>query len=615
DPARSDYFRALLYGGLKASNQKEVRLSVPLEPFKYLLKYMYSGKLSLNHINNMSYLGKDAKNKRCTDEVKHMELLSLSLSTLCMSPLNADVTFIVNGDRIPAHRAILAARSESFSVLINNELKTSKDNEIKIEAPVKPFKYLLKYIYSGNMSLKQMGQDDFQGILDLATMYGFKDLIAAISGHLSETIRLGNVCATLEMARLFEMDELCTACELFIDHNATDVLRDKSFRKLSFITLSLLLDRDSIAAQEVDIFRAVYDWYQHSAHGFQYGPFIFEKVRFTLMSRDELQRVVQPTKVLDKGRLRDVMAEKKNASASCRTKFLEELPSRVINKNTNNIRMQNPSKDEIVHTDVLAAQMVKMYMNGDYADVLFVVENERIPAHRMFLAARSDYFRALLYGGLKESNQKEVKLSVRLKPFKYLLKYMYSGKLSLNHIKLEDILDTLGLTDVFNLSVLKTAISEYLCKVISLSNVCTVLNSAQIYALSGLISQCHSFMDVNATQVLKQETFRNISYQALISVLDRKSFSAYEIEIFQAVHNWCGLNKENADKIKNLYAKVRFTAMSQKELLTVVRGTNVLKPSELLDIITQKDSTDHLPFRGVVECVQARNVEFGNVAC
>lgn len=47
---------------------------------------------------------------------------------------------------------------------------------------------------------------------------------------------------------------------------------------------------------------------------------------------------------------------------------------------------------------------------------------------KVILAARSDYFRALLYGGMKESSQTEIHLTdTPLKAFKSLLKYIYTG--------------------------------------------------------------------------------------------------------------------------------------------------------------------------------------------
>jgi BTB/POZ domain len=43
--ARSEYFRALLYGGMKESSQQEIELmDTPPEAFKILLKYVYAGE-------------------------------------------------------------------------------------------------------------------------------------------------------------------------------------------------------------------------------------------------------------------------------------------------------------------------------------------------------------------------------------------------------------------------------------------------------------------------------------------------------------------------------------------------------------------------------------------
>lgn len=71
--------------------------------------------------------------------------------------------------------------------------------------------------------------------------------------------------------------------------------------------------------------------------------------------------------------------------------------------------------------------MAQLCMSQDYSDVTFIVENQKLPGHRVILAARSEYFRALLYGGLSESTQKEINLNIPLDAFKALLRYIYSG--------------------------------------------------------------------------------------------------------------------------------------------------------------------------------------------
>ncbi|XP_015043233.1 BTB/POZ domain-containing protein 9-like [Drosophila pseudoobscura] len=48
------------------------------------------------------------------------------------------------------------------------------------------------------------------------------------------------------------------------------------------------------------------------------------------------------------------------------------------------------------------SDMSRLCMNELYSDVIFLVEDQRLPGHRNILAARSEYFRALLYGDMAE---------------------------------------------------------------------------------------------------------------------------------------------------------------------------------------------------------------------
>ena len=69
----------------------------------------------------------------------------------------------------------------------------------------------------------------------------------------------------------------------------------------------------------------------------------------------------------------------------------------------------------------------------DLTDIVFVVDGERIPAHKLVLASQSEYFRVMLYGEMKEASQEEIVLSdVPLAPFKKLLQYAYTGVLQLD---------------------------------------------------------------------------------------------------------------------------------------------------------------------------------------
>lgn len=194
-------------------------------------------------------------------------------------------------------------------------------------------------------------------------------------------------------------------------------------------------------------------------------------------------------------------------------------------------------------TAEFSQQMGELCLSSEYSDVTFIVENQKIPAHRVILASRSTYFRALLYGGLAESTQSEIQLNVPLVAFKTLLEYIYTGYMSLSQIKEEHILDTLGLANQYGFEALEEAISSYLKKKLSLDNCCAILDAARLYNLETLTAVCMTFMDRNASSVLAHQTFKCLSQSSLCSLLERDSFFAQEIDIFNAVFDWCQYNE------------------------------------------------------------------------
>ncbi|XP_052749475.1 BTB/POZ domain-containing protein 9 isoform X2 [Galleria mellonella] len=263
---------------------------------------------------------------------------------------------------------------------------------------------------------------------------------------------------------------------------------------------------------------------------------------------------------------------------------------------------------DIEHINHLSENIGSLCLSSEYSDVTLIVEGQRIPAHKVILAASSDYFRALLYGGMREANQAEVELQAPLQAFKALLRYVYSGHMGLSLLREDTVLDMLGLAHQFNFQELEAAISDYLRQVLALRNVCAVLDAARLYGLEALMDYCYNFLDRNATEVLQHETFLQLSVEALQGLLERDSFFAPEVDIFKAVCEWFSANQTwvksegGQSQVEKILKCVRLTLMSLEELLTVVRPFSLVTPDMLLDAIqekTQTKSTD-LPHRGLL---------------
>ncbi|EDV95341.1 centromere/kinetochore protein zw10 isoform X3 [Drosophila grimshawi] len=251
--------------------------------------------------------------------------------------------------------------------------------------------------------------------------------------------------------------------------------------------------------------------------------------------------------------------------------------------------------DEIDLGDRCSADIARLCMNDRYADVEFIVEEQRLPAHRAILAARSKYFRALLYGGMSEGTQRQISLEVPLVPFKVLLRYIYSGILKLATLDEDAVIDALGMANQFGFQDLEMAISKYLRQSLALNNVCMILDAARLYNLDELTQVCLMFMDRNAEDLLQHDTFKMLSRESLEEVLRRDSFFAPEVKIFMGVWNW---NCYNHDvDIKTVASLIRLPLIDNKDLLQVVRPSGILEPDKILAAIDERKTSTTLPHR------------------
>ncbi|WAR18984.1 BTBD9-like protein [Mya arenaria] len=253
----------------------------------------------------------------------------------------------------------------------------------------------------------------------------------------------------------------------------------------------------------------------------------------------------------------------------------------------NHMRLTGSQPSGLIdHVSSLSTNLGDLIDNSEYSDITLVVEERQFPAHKVILAARSEYFRAMLFGGLMESQPgtSEIRLQdTSAKAFEALLKYMYTGKMNLLEVKEEHLLDILGMAHRYGFTELESSISDYLKAILNIRNVCLIYDLAHIYSLHSLCDVCKDFMDRNATQILHSEAFLQLSMQSVKELISRDSFCAPEIEIFSSIQRWAEENS-GIDPTPILES-VRLALMSMHELLNSVRDTSLVTADSILDAI------------------------------
>lgn len=256
---------------------------------------------------------------------------------------------------------------------------------------------------------------------------------------------------------------------------------------------------------------------------------------------------------------------------------------------------------EIDHVQILSNQFKSLLRSEDFSDVTFLVEGKKFFCHKVILAARCEYFRALLFGGMKESNtNSEIALiDTSAASFSVLLDYLYTATIVLKELPEENVIDLLGLANKYGLLELQNSIGSYLESRINIKNVSLIYDVSCLYSLHSLRDNCLKYMDHNAMDILETEGFTNLSELAVTTILSRDSFCAPEVKVFKAVHKWIDVNIEEGD-YKHILEVIRLPLISLQDLFHGVRESKLYPSDVILDAIQMKTEykVNDMPFRG-----------------
>ena len=209
-------------------------------------------------------------------------------------------------EAIPAHKFILAISSPVFEAMFFGELAETKDT---IELPDCEYGSLLelfRYMYSDEVNLSG---SNVMGVLYLAKKYLVSSLVDKCTEYLQLNLDPSNVFSVLPTAQRYEEKELIDRCWEVIDSGAKFAVKSDGFETIERSLLGAVVARDTLAIEEVELFKAVDTWStkQCQKQGFGVsgkmkrkvlGEQIVTAIRFPLMKHDEFATVVLDTNIL-----------------------------------------------------------------------------------------------------------------------------------------------------------------------------------------------------------------------------------------------------------------------------------------------------------------------------
>ena len=205
----------------------------------------------------------------------------------------------------------------------------------------------------------------------------------------------------------------------------------------------------------------------------------------------------------------------------------------------------------VAHSEILLSKCAQFRDQSQFIDVRFRVCEDIFAAHRIVLAANSDYFQAMFTDGMKESNQEVIELkdeSISPDAFKIVMDSIYTGDLCVNE---ENVFEVLAAADHLQVTTVVGQCCDFLKREfiqlrLDLHNYCLLSTVADRHGLRDLQEAAEKKMASMYVDVCESEEFlSNVGADQLFSLLSRDDLSApSETFIFKSVMQWIKHKKE-----------------------------------------------------------------------
>jgi len=161
-------------------------------------------------------------------------------------------------------------------------------------------------------------------------------------------------------------------------------------------------------------------------------------------------------------------------------------------KSIRNLLLGIPKERE----DSLADDLSKLVNDKSTSDIIIDLNGITVFAHRGILSARSEFFRSLLCGGMKETNSTVITLKEGENPqiFIKVLEYIYTGRVKDTGEDYIYALNLLKAADHYCLSYMKYLCENIVEKKFTLNNIGEIISTAEEYMNKRLKSLCFDYV-------------------------------------------------------------------------------------------------------------------------
>ncbi|KAF1400083.1 Kelch-like protein 4, partial [Spheniscus humboldti] len=229
----------------------------------------------------------------------------------------------------------------------------------------------------------------------------------------------------------------------------------------------------------------------------------------------------------------------------------DESAERLSTTSSSLLGMNTNGSDEYFqstnHAEQTFRKMENYLQQKQLCDVLLIVGDQKIPAHRLVLSAVSDYFAAMFTNDVREAKQEEIKMEgVDPDALKALVRYAYTGILELKEDTIESLLAAACL---LQLSQVIEVCCNFLMKQLHPSNCLGIRSFGDAQGCTELLKVAHTYTMEHFTEVINNQEFLLLPANEIAKLLSSDDINVPDEEaIFQALMMWVRHDLQNRQR-------------------------------------------------------------------
>ncbi|XP_041040096.1 kelch-like protein 7 isoform X2 [Carcharodon carcharias] len=210
-------------------------------------------------------------------------------------------------------------------------------------------------------------------------------------------------------------------------------------------------------------------------------------------------------------------------------------------------------------------------------DVLLVVSDRKVPAHRVVLAAASHFFSLMFTTNMLESKSYEVELKdAEPDIIELLVEFAYTARISVNSNNVQSLLDA---ANQYQIEPVKKMCVEFLKEQIDASNCLGISVLAECLDCPELKTSADAFIHQHFTEVYKTDEFLQLDVKRVTHLLKQDALTVRaEDQVYDAAVRWLKYDELNRQQFMvDILAKVRFPLISKNFLSKTVQAESLIQ--------------------------------------